>query len=72
LLKGGGVVAISLLVLQCICDSPRMECARRTTPTYTWRKQAIIEWSHWVLHCCLLSQCKALRTCRSGFPIATK
>jgi len=23
------------------------------------------------LHCCLLPQCEALRTCRSGFPIAT-
>ena len=23
------------------------------------------------LYCCLLSQCEALRTCRSGFPIAT-
>ena len=24
-----------------------------------------------VLYCCLLPQCEALRTCRSGFPIAT-
>ena len=24
------------------------------------------------LYCCLLPQCKALRTCRSGFPITTK
>jgi len=24
------------------------------------------------LYCCLLPQCEALRTCRSGFPIATK
>jgi len=23
------------------------------------------------LYCCLLTQCEALRTCRSGFPIAT-
>jgi len=23
------------------------------------------------LYCCLLPQCEALRTCRSGFPIAT-
>jgi len=23
------------------------------------------------LHCCLLPQCEALRTCRSGFPMAT-
>ena len=23
------------------------------------------------LHCCLPPQCEALRTCRSGFPIAT-
>ena len=25
-----------------------------------------------MIYCCLLSQCEALRTCRSGFPIATK
>ena len=24
------------------------------------------------LYCCLLPQCEALRTCRSGYPIATK
>jgi len=24
------------------------------------------------LYCCLLPRCEALRTCRSGFPIATK
>jgi len=24
------------------------------------------------LYCCLLPQCEALRSCRSGFPIATK
>jgi len=24
------------------------------------------------LYCCLLPQCEALRTCRSGFPIATQ
>ena len=24
------------------------------------------------LYCCLLPQCEALRTCRSGFPVATK
>ena len=40
--------------------------------TYMWREQAIIEWSRHVnSNCCLLPQCEALRTCRSGFPIAT-
>jgi len=35
-------------------------------------KQAITEWSRQVIYCCLLPQCEALHTCRSGFPIATK
>ena len=38
--------------------------------TYMWREQEI-EWSWHVNYCCLLPQCEALRTCRSGFPIAT-
>jgi len=25
-----------------MCDSPRTRCARRTTPIYTWREQAIM------------------------------
>ena len=32
----------------------------------TWRVIAACD-----LYCCLLPQCEALRTCRSGFPIAT-
>ena len=39
--------------------------------TYAWREQAIIrEIATHDLYCCLL-QCETLRTCRSGFPIAT-
>jgi len=38
-------------------------CAKK----YTWREQAMIEWSGRVNSCCLLPQCEALRTCRSGF-----
>jgi len=37
-----------------------------------WREQEIIVISSGDLCCCLLPQCEALRTCRSGFPIATK
>jgi len=45
-------------------------CARRTTPRYvaqTSNKRVIAAHD---LYCCLLPQCEALRTCRSGFPIA--
>ena len=39
---------------------------------YAWREQAIIrEIATHDLYCCLLPRCEALRTCRSGFPIAT-
>jgi len=44
-------------------------CAKNNT-IYTWREQAIIEWSWHVNSCCLLPQCEVMRTCRSGFPIA--
>jgi len=41
--------------------------------TYMWREQAsnnrVIMACE--LYCCLLPQCEALRTCRSGFPMAT-
>jgi len=37
-----------------------------------WREQAIIVIAAHDLYCCLLPQCQALRTCRSGFPIATQ
>ena len=36
-----------------------------------WHEQAIIVIMACDLYCCLLPQCEALRTCRSGFPIAT-
>jgi len=40
---------------------------------YAWREQAIIrEFATHYLYCCLLPRCKALRTCRSGFLIATE
>jgi len=38
---------------------------------YAWREQAIREIATHDLYCCLLPQCETLRTCRSGFPIAT-
>jgi len=48
-------VATSLLVLCCMCDSPRMGCARRVTAIYMWCEQATIEWSWHVVSifiCC--------------------
>jgi len=46
-------------------------CAKNKN-IYAWREQAIIrEIATQDLYCCLLSLCEALRTCRSGFPIAT-
>jgi len=40
---------------------------------YVWREQAIIkEIAMHDLYCCLLPRCEALRTCHSGFLIATK
>ena len=59
------------LALCWLCDSPRTGCARRTTPRYTWREQAIIDWSWHVISIAACCQCEALRTCRSDFPIAT-
>jgi len=39
---------------------------------YAWREQAIIrEIATHNFYCCLLPRCEGLRTCRSGFPIAT-
>jgi len=70
----GDVVATSWLTLCWMCDSPWMGCARRIKPIY-------ISYVLWTsnnkmislgdLNCCLLSQCEALRTCCSGFPITT-
>jgi len=55
-----------------MCDSPRTGCARRITPVYMCREQAINRViMACELYCCSLPQCEALRTCRSGFPIAT-
>ena len=46
-------------------------CAKNKN-IYAWREQAIVkEIAAHDLYCCLLPRCEALRTCRSGFPIAT-
>ena len=70
--KRGDVVATSPVPLRWLCDSPRMGCAWRTTPyiyvAWTSNNRVIIACE---LYCCLLPQCEALRTCHSGFPIAT-
>jgi len=54
-----------------MCDSPRTECTRRTTPIYvseTSRNRMRMTLDLY----CLLAQCEALHTCRLGFPITTK
>jgi len=70
-LESQPTVATSL-VLRWMCDSPRTGCAWRTTPfihvARTSNNRVIMACE---LYCCLLSQCEALRICRSGFPIAT-
>jgi len=67
------IVATFTVVLHWLCDSPRTGCAWRTTPyiyvARTSNNRVIMACE---LYCCLLPQCKALRICRSGFPIATK
>ena len=67
LLKGGDVVATSPLPLHWMCNSPQTGCARRITPIYMWREQAIRVISSGDLYCCLLPQCDALCTCRWDF-----
>ena len=37
-------VVTSPLAFRWMHGSPRMECAQRTTPIYTWREQAVTEW----------------------------
>ena len=69
-------VATSRLALCWMCDSPRTGCARRITPIYIYIHIYMARTSNnrviaaCDLYCCLLPQCEALRTCRSGFPIA--
>ena len=70
--KGGNTLATSRLALRWMCDLPRKGCVRITTPMYMWHEQSIIEWSRRVIS--VVAYChsvKLLRTCRSGFPIAT-
>jgi len=59
-------------VLRWLCDSPQTGCVWRTTPyiyvAQTSNNRVIMACE---LYCSLLPQCKALRICRSGFPIAT-
>ena len=60
-------VATSPLALRWVCDSPRTGCARTTTIyIYIWTNNNRVIAAH-DLYCCLLPQCEALRTCRSGF-----
>ena len=65
------VVATSPVVLRWLCDSPRTGCARRTKYMYVARTSNNRVISSGDLYCCLVARCEALRTCRSGFPIAT-
>ena len=47
-------------------------CVKNNTIMYVARTSKNRMISSGDLYCCLLSRCEALRTCRSGFPIATK
>ena len=55
-----------------MCDSPWTGCAWRTTPyiyvARTSNNRVIMACES---YCCLLAQCEALRTCRSGLTIST-
>ena len=65
-------VATSPVMLRWLCDSPQTGCALRTKDIYVARTRNNRVISSGDLYCCLLPRCEALRTCRSGFPIATK
>jgi len=72
-LRDARTVATSPVVLRWLCDSPRTGCAWRTTPyIYVTRTSNNRVTMACEIYCCLLPQCEALRTCRSGFPIATE
>ena len=61
----GGVVLIVRFITNGMCT--------KNKKIYAWCTQATIrEIAMHDLYCCLLPRCEALRTCRSGFPIATK
>jgi len=65
-------VATSPVALRWMCDSPRTDVReeqQHISVARTSNNRVIAEHD---LYCCLLPQCDALRTCRSGFPIATK
>jgi len=47
-------------------------CVKNNTIVYVARTRNNNVISSGGLYCCLLPRCEALRTCRSGFPIATK
>ena len=47
-------------------------CVKNNTPIYVARTSNNRVISSGDLYCCLLPQCEALRTCHSGFPIATE
>jgi len=67
------ILATSPVVLCWLFDSPRTGCAWRTTPyIYVARTSNNRVMMACELYYCLLPRCEALRTCRSGFPIATK
>ena len=55
------IVETSGLAWRWMCDSPRTGCARRITPTYVWREQAIIEWSPLVIS--IVACCHSVKLC---------
>jgi len=53
-------------IIECVEALPILTCERLNITTSIRREIATHD-----LYCCLLPWCEALRTCRSGFPIAT-
>jgi len=54
-----------------VCFTTNEMCAKNNTHIYVVRTSNNRVIAAHDLYCCLLPQCDALRTCRSGFPIAT-
>jgi len=49
------------MALRWMCDSPRTGCARRITPIYSWREQAILQWSRRVIS--IVGCCHSVKLC---------
>ena len=57
--------------VDCVIHHERDVCEEQKYMYVAWTSNNRVISSSGDLYCCLLPRCKALRTCRSGFPIAT-